>query len=143
MKGFIKFMKVVTLMSLGLLSTTTVAQSFKLHDLPSGKSVTLPRPATTQVPLNSSVRLTATDRDQTLKLSAKSNVVVPWQAFTLAIYDRNSEKVRYVELSPKASMVYSFRDMAPIQIITKAKGSNQVEKLWLEVESNKPLTIAR
>ncbi|NRA63848.1 MAG: hypothetical protein HRU19_05160 [Pseudobacteriovorax sp.] len=132
---------VLLVISLWFASPLLLAQGFNLHDLPKGKSVTLPHPATTLVPLGSPVRLTATDRSQTLKLSGRSAKNLYWKAFTVAIYDQNSEKVRYIKVDPKSAMVYSFKNYTPIQIIPMANAASG--DVFLRVESNKPLTIAR
>ena len=112
---------------------------FRFAELPAGKSVTLPHPATTNVPLEIKVRLTATDHRQTLKLSSIGRHKAP---FTVAIYDQNSEKVRYLKLSQGGSIVYNFKDLRPIQVVPLLpKGG--AARAWLQVSSNRPLTIAR
>lgn len=127
---------------LGVLSLTTsiYAGGFDLKELPLGKSVTLPTPAKTMVPLESRVRLTATDYRQTLKFSTEGSSRK--QVIKVAIYDQNSEKVRYIKIYPGASIVYSFKDLRPIQVIPM-RYESQGGTSWLSVESNRPLTIGR
>ena len=119
----------------------SVTYAFDLKELPLGKSVTLPRPAITLIPLTSKARLTATDRQQTVKLTsvAKSGRGI---AFTLAIYDDLSEKVRYVKLKPGGSMIYSFLGINTIQVVPMLpKGSRKYSHARLKVESNRPLGV--
>ncbi len=128
---------------LGALSfaTSIYANGFDLNELPLGKSVTLPTPAKTKIPVESRVRLTATDHQQTLKLTSQGNG--KWTNIKVAIYDQNSEKVRYVNLAPGASIVYNFKDLRPIQIIPTRFKNKRTGNVWLSVESNRPLTIGR
>ena len=128
---------------LGALSfvTSVFANGFDLRELPFGKSVTLPHPALTVIPLETRVRFTATDRQQTLKLTSQGRGT--WYTFRVAIYDQNSEKVRYIKLAPGASVVYNFKDLRPIQVIPLRQKHDRSNEVWLSVESNRPLTIGR
>ncbi|SMF30191.1 hypothetical protein [Pseudobacteriovorax antillogorgiicola] len=122
---------------------TPLAEAFEISQLPRGKSVTLPRPALTLVPLDTKVRLTSTDRQQTIKLTSvsKRGRSIP---FTIAIYDNLSEKVRYVKLKPGGSMVYSFRGMNTIEVVPLVpKQASNASHARLQVESNRPLGIGR
>ena len=129
----------IAILCLGMVGTSP-SMAFEISELPPGKSVTLPHPATTLVPLDTKVRLTATDRQQTLKLTSVSSK----KPFTLAIYDSLSEKVRYIKLRPGASMVYSFKGMNTIQVVpVKPKKERFSRQARLKVESNRPLGIGR
>lgn len=131
----------LSLSALVFLTLPAIGKAFDLGELPKGKSVTLPRPATTLVPLTSKVRLTATDRQQTVKLTSTARSGRS-QSLVLAIYDDLSDKVRYVKLKPGGSMIYSFRGMNTIQIVPKLTAKNtNLNQARLKVESNRPLGV--
>jgi len=114
---------------------------FDLDRLPKGKNVTIPIPATTYVPLTSSVVLTATDLPQRLSfrpVNLRSGQMAPLR---LSIYDQNSERVQYFDLSPGTPILYEFKALGPITVVTVAK-SAAPSGLTLQVESDKPLEIA-
>ena len=118
------------------------AYGFEIQNLPIGKSVTLPRPATTLVPLDSRVRLTATDHQQSVKFTSVSSKGTGGP-FKLAIYDSLSEKVRYVNLKPGTSVLYHFQGINTIQILPTVSGNKTKSKGQLQIESNKPLGVGR
>lgn len=118
------------------------AYGFDIMQLPAGKSVTLPRPATTLVPLDSEVRLTATDHGQSVKLSSVANMG-KGAPFSVAIYDSLSEKARTVTLSPGGSVLYQFLGINTIRILPKIPKAKNPSGLRLQIESNKPLGISR
>ena len=117
--------------------------AFDLEALPQGKSVTIPRPATTWVPLTMRARLTATDMPQSLSL----RLIMPGTGKTvenqvkLTIYDPNSERVVYATVRPGVSFVYNFRDLRPIMVVSEDSGG-VLRQAKLQVESNKPLEIS-
>jgi len=126
--------------------------AFNVEDLPTGKEVTIPRPATTLVPLNARITLAATDFPQTVQFKPINTNNSPIQSINLAIYDRKQERVQYIELKPNLPFLYSFKSLSSILIIpeiseklTKKNGSSAhaFRGLKLQVESDKPLSIKR
>jgi hypothetical protein len=116
------------------------AQGFYLERLPKGANVTIPRPATTIVPLTARVQLTATDMPQSLSFKPVDvNGGTP-RPIRLSIYDRRSERVQYVELKPGTPFLYTYRELGSITVIPQAAGGSNA--MALQVESNKPLEIA-
>jgi|GEM_PF-3315168 len=126
---------------------SNLGSSFVLETLPLGADVTLPGPATTLIALSSRVTLSATDTPQTLSFtSVNANGASSLTALRLAIYDRNQERVKYVELKPGTPFLYSFKTLASIAVVPEiATGTakSQESSVKLQVESDKPLTIAR
>ncbi len=115
---------------------------FHLDRLPQGKNVTIPRPATTFIPLSSTVNLTATDTPQSLSLkpiNVKSGGTV--SGLRVSIMNRETGKLQYVELKPGMPFVYSFEELGSVTVIPQADGA-ATEGLSLQVESDKPLEIA-
>lgn len=117
--------------------------AFDLEALPQGKSVTIPRPATTWVPLTMRARLTATDMPQSLslRLIGPGPGKIADNPVKLAIYDPNSERVVYATVRPGVSFVYNFRDLRPIMVVSEESGG-ALKQVKLQVESNKPLEIS-
>jgi hypothetical protein len=114
---------------------------FSLERLPKGKNVTMPRPATTYVPLTSRVVLTGTDMPQTLRFMPVNLNQGMIRSLRLAIFDQNSERVQYVRVSPDTPFLYPIKDLAPITVIAEAI-AGVTEGLQLQVESDKPLDVA-
>ena len=134
-------MRFFILVAIYLCSTEILAaKGFDLKVLPRGAAVTLPQPAVVFVPLDTRVTLSATDRPQSLKLTAHSLTKRKATALELAVYDRNSERVRYLTIAPDVPYVYSFKGLSSVMIITKTK---QPAHLVLRVESDKSLKIAK
>lgn len=121
----------------------SLSGAFELEKLPPGKSVTIPRPATTWVPLAMRARLTATDMPQSLslRLIGPTGAQLQGAPVKLAIYDPNSERVVYVTVTPGVSFVYNFRDLRPIMVVSEDPGSER-RQAKLQVESNKPLELS-
>ena len=136
-------MRIFVLSIVFLGSTTILAtKGFHLNVLPRGSEVTLPQPAVVYVPLDTRVTLSATDRPQSLKLTAHSLNKRPATALELAVYDRNSERVRYLTIKSDVPYVYSFKGLSSIMIITKAKNTTHRRQV-LRIESDKSLKIAK
>jgi len=114
---------------------------FRLDTLPRGKSVTIPRPATTYVPLAERARFTATDTPQTLSLKPVNTGRGPAQPLRVAIYDATQERVQQVEVVPGTTFLYTFKGLSSIMLIPRAKAPAGAG-MQLKVESNKPLEIA-
>ena len=119
-------------------------KGFDLNVLPRGSEVTLPQPAVIFVPLDTRVTLSATDRPQSLKITTHSLNKRKVTALELAVYDRNSERVRYLTIEPNVPYVYSFKGLSSIMIITKAKNAPPARsRQVLRIESDKSLKIAK
>lgn len=132
---------VAPLMNASSLSAQSAgAMGFHLDRLPRGKNVTIPKPATTFVPLTSRIQLTATDMPQSISFRPVNLNNGQLQTIRLAIYDPGSERVRYVDVKPGTPFLYAFRKLSSITVIPDAKGGDP--SLKLQVESNKPLQIA-
>ena len=120
------------------------AKGFDINVLPRGSSVTLPQPATILVPLDTRVTLSATDSPQSLKLTAHNRNKHKATQLEVAVYDPNSERVRYLTIKPDVPYVYSFKGLSSIMIITKAKTTLSTRSQHvLHIESDKSLTIAK
>jgi hypothetical protein len=115
---------------------------FLLERLPQGKSVTIPRPATTYVPLSARVTLTATDIPQTVSFRAINQRAGSARAFRISIFDPQQDRVKYVDLAPGTPFLYNFKELASITVVPEAT-SGAPEGTTLMVESDKPLEIAR
>ena len=79
------------------LNSTLYAVSFKLSDIPKGKEITLPNPASTEVSPFEPFHVAATDRGQTIKLSLEASSSK--EKMRLAIYDTSLENAVYFNLS--------------------------------------------
>lgn len=121
------------------------AKGFNLNKLPKGSEVTLPYPATTFIPLNERVTLSATDSPQSVKMTSISlGKGTKAMSLKLAIFDRNSERVKYLTIKPGVPYVYSFKGISSIMIIPELYKANITRKKQiLQIESDKSLTIAR
>ncbi len=113
-----------------------------LEQLPVGKSVTLPKPATTSMSGTHSVKLTSTDLPQTVKLTAYSTHNAPVPPFKVAIYDPFQDRVQYVEINGKTPVLYTFHALGTINVVPKL-GKAFANAVRLRVESDKPLEITR
>ncbi len=114
------------------------SDAFLITELPTGKSVTLPHPALTLIPLSESVRLTSTDSTQTIKISLANPVP---GAYKIAIFDPNSAGVKYLKIQKNAAAMYTFRDLSTIQLVPQ--NINNTQGAQLMIESNRPLGISR
>lgn len=121
--------------------TSQGPSGFSLERLPKGKNVTMPRPATTYVPLTARVVLTGTDMPQTLRFMPVNLSQGMLRSLRLAIFDQNSERVQYVRVSPDTPFLYPIKDLEPITVIAEAI-AGVTEGLQLQVESDKPLDVA-
>ena len=127
-----------------LFSNTDIlaTKGFDLNVLPRGAEVTLPQPAVVFVPLDTRVTLSATDRPQALKMTTHNLRQRKATALELAVYDPNSERVRYLTIKPDVPYVYSFKGLSSVMIIIKAQGTVHRHQV-LRVESDKSLKIAK
>lgn len=137
---------VAPVLAIAIASPVAAAASdgaFHLDRLPKGKSVTIPRPATTLVPLTARVVLTATDMPQTVSFRSINVKKGPVSALRLSIYDKDSDRVQYVDVSPSTPFLYAFKELASITVIVESgKTGGVIDGATLQVESNKPLDIA-
>ena len=116
---------------------------FQLEQLPLGADVTLPGPATTHVAMASRVTLTSTDAPQTVSFTTVASANGVAAPIRLAIFDKNSDRVRYVELKPGKPFLYSFKNLATIAVVPQAAGASGKNTAKLQLESDKALMIAR
>jgi len=116
---------------------------FSLEQLPVGAEVTLPRGSQTQVPLKTSVSLTATDMPQSVRLKPVSTLAGGSKVITIALFDRFQERVKYIDLKADTPFIYSFKDIGSVNIsvTTGTAKTAQKDDLKLEVTSDKPLSV--
>lgn len=132
---------IIAMLAAGSAAAQVSTSTFHLDRLPKGKAVTIPRPATTLVPLTERVTLTATDMPQSLSFKAVNTAQGAVHALRLAIYDANSDRVQYVDVQPGTPFLYTFKELAAITVVPQPKAGLPAT-LSLQVESNKPLEIA-
>ena len=113
---------------------------FDLARLPPGKSVTIPRPATTFVSLGDKVTLTATDMPQALSFRAINRRQGQLGELELVIDDLESGGSQQVRVTPGTPFLYNFRAIGAIAVRGEAL-RDSASGLELQVESNKPLDI--
>lgn len=124
-----------------MFSSSASAREFKVTDLPKGKNITLLSSVTSEVPLGTRVRLTATDEPQTVKFEVNSKK--RRASIRLAVYDKNLARVLYTKVSSGVPFLYSFKGMSSIFIQPEKEKSSRVSKgLSLRIKSDKPLSIA-
>jgi hypothetical protein len=134
-------MLVAVAFGLGLLNATSASGNFDLASLPKSKSVTLPPPAATLIPLPSKVELTATDNHQVLKLTAYPSNKDATASFTVMILDpRADQPERKITVRPGHTVMYSFKSLGAITLKAE-KPSGKRSPVKLKVESNRPLGI--
>lgn len=112
---------------------------FQLADLPKGKSVTLPRPALTQLSVRSEVQLTSTDSRQTVKFTSRGAA----NPLTLAIYDSQMEQVQTLSVTPQSQSLYIFKSLQTIRIVPKPDAAHLRHPTVLQIESDRPLELTR
>lgn len=118
------------------------AKSFNLSSMPKGAEITLPYPATTSMALNDRITVSATDNPQSIKIISRLlNHKKSAKNIDIAIYDRNSERVKYITIKPDVPYIYSFKGLSSIVIIPKTPVSRSGHVL--QIESDKSLKIAR
>lgn len=123
---------------------------FDILELPVGQNVTLLKPATTLVPLTTRAILGATDLPQILKFEVTGPVTNSQHPSPLrmAIYDSNSDRVRYVDINYGVPFLYNFKSLDAIVIIPQGPAKpntsqNKSQTVILQIESDKPLSIGR
>lgn len=127
-----------------MVSLRLLGDPFLLDDLPLGADVTLLKPATTLVPLNMPVILSASDAPQTLAFkSHRERGQNP--RLKLAIYDESQQQVKYADLSDKPLM-YPFHGLGSIKVVCYQPDSpkqTDYNDVFLKIESDKPLRVGR
>ena len=118
------------------ISQISLAADFQLAEIPRGKEITLPNPATTLVESNQPFHVSSTDKGQTLKLTLEGGR--KRDKLSIRIYDRSQEKVINFKLTKFSPVVYSFKGIDSIRIVPSSK---KRIKARIKVESNRPLTI--
>lgn len=125
------------------IGVTGAGGAFLLERLPPGKNVTIPRPATTLVPLSSRVMLTATDLPQSVSFKAIGQAGGQAPKVRIGIYDGNADRVKYIDINPGTPFLYNMKDFETITVVPDIRGiEQQARTLALQVESDKPLQIA-
>jgi len=122
-------------------STPEQSEHFDILQLPKGASVVLPHPASTLVPLNIKVQVTATDRKQILKIAAVSSSGSS-QSVKLAVYDRYQSRVKYVDVRPGSFVLYAFKNLNTLQIVPQNIKHPGLSQTRLLLESNRPLGVS-
>ena len=133
-----------SLISAIFFSGTLSAKPFLLSELPPGKNITLLSSASLQAPIEGRVTVTATDSPQTLSVSVKKESGEDInKTVKIAIYDKNQEGVKYVDLNAGRVFLYNFKGLSSISIMApQALKDSTLHGLYLQVESNKPFTVA-
>lgn len=120
---------------------------FDVTSMPQGSQVTLPRAAKILAPLSVPVRLSSTDSPQTVSLGSQTKGAGKISPFKIAIHDPRQDRVRYVDIKPGASVLYTFRGLSTIQIIPQISATQRtainMNQMRLRIESDKPVNISR
>jgi hypothetical protein len=116
------------------------AEHFDILQLPKGASVVRPHPASTLVPLHVTVRVTATDKKQILKIGAISKGST--KAVNLAVYDRYQPRVKYLSIRPGSFVLYSFKNLNTLQLVPQNSKDPGLQQTRLLLESNRPMGVS-
>lgn len=134
--------KLMVILFFNICSNANAVNGFSVQNLPLGSDVTLPGPAVTLVPLTERIKLSSTDRPQTIKLSSVNTKGGRGVPFKITIFD--SKKVKFITLEPGNSYLYSFSKVGSISVVSeKPRIEGDVSHYQLQIESDKPLNIAR
>jgi hypothetical protein len=117
------------------------AEHFDILQLPKGASVVLPHPASTVVPLNLTVQVSATDRKQILKIGALSRNGST-KAVKLAVYDNYQSRVKYLSIRPGSFVIYSFKNLNTLRLVPQNRRDPVLQGTRLLLESNRPLGVS-
>lgn len=131
--------------SLGLASPTFAADQFNVDEMPVGAEVTLPGAAKTIIPMSTRIRFASTDSPQTISIVPIVMSGAKPVPVRVAIFDTKQERVKYVQVAPGAPFLYSFKGLSSITVLTEVSAplAGTKDGLRLQVESDKPLTVAR
>lgn len=115
-----------------------------ISEMPPGSEVTIPSSSQSMLPIGGRVSLAATEKSQTVRFSSvnvRGGKITP---IRLAIFDRFSERVRYLDLQPAASLVYRFKGRSTIHVVPSLlTGIVETADFRVQVASDRPLTIGR
>lgn len=142
-----KFILAAGLSSIFCFATGVLAvDQFNVEEMPAGAEVTLPGAARTLVPISAKIRFESTDSPQTISIVPIMIAGARPVPVRVAIFGSNKkEPVKYVQIAPGAPFLYSFKGLSSITMQTEipktANASN--EGVRLQIESDKPLTVAR
>lgn len=126
------------------ISISTVAakpNGFYLNSMPKGKEITVPRNAITFLPLKTAARLSATDMPQTIKMKPINTANGPVSNIRLSIFDRVSDRVQYIQITPHTPYLYTFKNLETITVTPEAINSTNTSSMQLQVISDKPLSL--
>ncbi|MDQ3233020.1 MAG: hypothetical protein M3Q07_14475 [Pseudobdellovibrionaceae bacterium] len=121
--------------------TPEQAEHFDIMQLPKGASVVLPHPASTIVPLNIKVQVSATDRKQILKITA-INQGGSTKPVKLAIFDLYQSRVKYLDVRPGSFVIYAFKNLNSLQLVPQNSKDPALKQTRLLLESNRPLGVS-
>ena len=114
---------------------------FHISELEKGQTVTLPRPATTMVPLHQEIRLASTDLPQNLQISLPPTFQKS-QAIEIQIFDSFSDDVKTIKVTPGTVALYTFKALSSVRLVPKVTAKkNGPTAAQLKIESNKPLSV--
>ena len=115
------------------------SRPFKVAQLPSGKSLTLARPALMQVGQDMKITLNSQDLPQTVKFSLATSGV---GKMGVTIYDDEGKLTKEFVLKKRDTTLYTFQKLTNIKVVTMG-ATKKARGLKLLLESNKPLGISR
>ncbi|MCX6128066.1 MAG: hypothetical protein NTX25_03260 [Proteobacteria bacterium] len=116
-------------------------EHFDITQIPKGTSITLPHPASIEVPLNLPVQVSASDKKQLLKISAIQTHGVPLP-IRVAIFDKNQARVKYIKIQAPNFVVYHFKNLSTIQLVPQDSRNPGLQSTRLLLESNRPLGVS-
>lgn len=122
-------------------ATPEPVERFDILQLPKGASIVLPHPASTVIPLNLQVQVSATDKKQILKIGAvaEGGSNRPVQ---LAVYDKNQPRVKYLTVRPGSFVIYAFKNLNTLQLVPTNGKDPALRQTRLLLESDRPLGIS-
>ena len=129
---------------LGSGTTFAADHGIDVAEMPQGNEVTIPSSSQSMLPIGSRLSLAATERSQVVRFSAVNIRGGKISPVRLAIYDRFSERVRYLDLQPAASVVYRFKGRSTIHVVPSLlPGGAEAADVRVQIASDHPITIAR
>ena len=129
-----------------LFSGVAVADHFAVDQMPVGAEVTVPPAAKTMGPMGARIKLSSTDSPQTLRIVPVGDGSTFASPIKLAIFDSHQDRVKYVNVTPGAPFLYSFKGLSTITIqptLQKASVNGAGAGLKMQIESDKAVTLAR
>jgi hypothetical protein len=86
--------------------------------------------------------LTSTDNPQTIRLSPIGSGDAFASPVRVAIFDKNQERVKYINVVPNAPFLYSFKGLSSISILPSHISGKTPKGVRMLVESDKALSVA-